>query len=379
MRALRILLAFGVVTILCPMGVSAVDGVNEINQTSILATTGFPYTIPASGSYVLTGNLTPPPGVGALVAGADNIEIDLDGFAIISPGGGGGPGIDSAGFTGLTVRHGVVQGFSGSAISAGTRSKVIETKLSGNGSGIVGAIDCLIVMNRIVDNLVGPGVDAQHCKIENNVIANNSVGISGGANVIVHNTIRGNLAGGVFEFGASTIQENMIIANTSFGISNGFAGAAPPPPPPPAAPGRTNIIGNTISDTLAGPPVGGRGISFGTPILANENTVSGNFGTGIICGPGCVVNRNAVNNNNLGGAVGGGGVTVGDGSAVSGNSISYNTGVGLTLPAAANASYTQNTMIGNVPGPQVASPATFTGPGAGGGNVCVGGIVGGCP
>jgi hypothetical protein len=72
-------------------------------------------------------------------------------------------------------------------------------------------------------------------------------------------------------------------------------------------------------------------------------------------------------------------VTVADGSTVSRNSITYNTGFGLTLPAAANASYTHNTIIGNAPGPQVASPPTFTGPPPAGGNVCAPGGVGGCP
>src|SRR4029450_8007901 len=67
MRAHRVRLVLYFVTFLCPIGAAAVDGVNEINQPSILAAGGFPYTIPAPGSYVLTGDLTPPPGAGALV------------------------------------------------------------------------------------------------------------------------------------------------------------------------------------------------------------------------------------------------------------------------------------------------------------------------
>ena len=116
MRVFRFLRVLGSVTILCPLAASAVDGVNEINQTSILAGGGFPHTITAPGSYRLTGDLAPPVAIGALVAGADNIEIDLNGFTIVSPGGGGANGIDSAGFTGLVVRRGVVQGFGGAAI-----------------------------------------------------------------------------------------------------------------------------------------------------------------------------------------------------------------------------------------------------------------------
>ena len=160
MRALRALLALGSVTLLCPIGAYAVDGVNEINVTSIVAAGGYPFTIPVPGSYVLTGDLAPPPGTGALVAGADNIEIDLNGFTITSPPGPAATGIDSAGFTGLTVRRGVVQGFGIAGMIAGTNSKVIETKLSGNGAGVTAAVDCLVVMNTIAGNAGAPACRA---------------------------------------------------------------------------------------------------------------------------------------------------------------------------------------------------------------------------
>ena len=159
MSVLRMLLVLGTVTVLCPVGAHAVDGVNEINDTSITAAGGYPYTIPASGSYVLTGNLTPPVAIGALVLGAANVEIDLNGFAITGAGGGGAIGIDSAGFGNLTVRGGTVEGFGGAAIAASTGSKVIETSLIGNGAGITGGSDCLIVMNTIGAN-GGTGVTA---------------------------------------------------------------------------------------------------------------------------------------------------------------------------------------------------------------------------
>jgi hypothetical protein len=69
MRTYRICLALGFVAFMCPIGAAAVDGVNEISQTSILAAGGFPYTISAPGSYVLTSDLAAPLGTGALVLG----------------------------------------------------------------------------------------------------------------------------------------------------------------------------------------------------------------------------------------------------------------------------------------------------------------------
>ena len=71
-------------------------------------------------------------------------------------------------------------------------------------------------------------MSAKNCKIENNVIAEQRRRRDrGGANVIVHNRIGSNAGGGILEFGASTIQQNVINGNILFGISDG----APPGDP----------------------------------------------------------------------------------------------------------------------------------------------------
>ena len=126
MYPLRMLLAIGIVTILCPIAAIAVDGVNEINQTSILAAGGFPYTIPAAGSYVLTGNLAPPGATGALVLGAANVVIDLNGFAITTSlplliGGGLLVGFGTSLGSGCTSGHGVC------GIARGSRRSLVAT------------------------------------------------------------------------------------------------------------------------------------------------------------------------------------------------------------------------------------------------------------
>ena len=72
----------------------AADGVVEINQAKALAggvtagdTAGFPVTLFANGSYVLTSDLdlaTPgaAPNTHAIVVNAGNVTIDLNGFSI---------------------------------------------------------------------------------------------------------------------------------------------------------------------------------------------------------------------------------------------------------------------------------------------------------
>src|SRR5947208_13936545 len=71
----------------------AVDGVVLINQSAALAgnvtpgdTPGFPVTISVSGSYRLSGNLTvPDANTTAIQITADDVTIDLNGFAIAGP------------------------------------------------------------------------------------------------------------------------------------------------------------------------------------------------------------------------------------------------------------------------------------------------------
>jgi hypothetical protein len=64
----------------------AVDGVTEINQTTITASGGFPYSISTSGSYRLTSNVTVPDvNTTAIVITAPGVTLDLNGFAILGP------------------------------------------------------------------------------------------------------------------------------------------------------------------------------------------------------------------------------------------------------------------------------------------------------
>jgi len=332
---------------------TAVDGVTEINDTSITAAGGYPFAIGASGSYVITSNLAPPVASGALVVAAANVEIDLNGFSILGSGGGAGAGIDATGFTGLTVRDGMISGMGGPGITGATEAKFLNLHVTGNGaSGIVAAY-CVVVESTITTN-VGSGVMAAHCKIENNVIRDNGdSGIDGLENVIVHNDILGNgvgsgIGGGILCFEGCTIHENVLRRNFGFGVSD-TPGAPPGPVPappgipflpmPPAGPAPSVITKNLIDGCPSG-----IGIYTNISDLISENTVTNHFADGIVCGASCTVLGNQVHNNNLPGTSNGG-MTVGPGSTVNDNSISFNTGIGLVLSP--TASYASNTLTGN--------------------------------
>ena len=344
----------------------AVDGVLELNHASILAAGGYPAVIGAPGSYVLTGNLTPPGGSDAIAVVGNNVTLDLNGFTIDGAGVGVN-GIFAPLVLGLTVRNGVVTGFSGTGIAAGASSKTFQVKVNGNGTGIGSATGCLIVES-VVESNAGRGIEATECKVENNVIANNGVGITGNTNVIVHNVIRANTGGGITGEGC-TIQQNVVTLNSVFGITDGFLGPGLPPPIPQPGLERTNIVGNTIESNL------GPGVTLGRPGVVADNTVSSNAGNGILCGPGCVVRGNTVTLNNQTSAPASGGIVVGAGANVSENSIFLNNGFGLNLPV--TAAYSQNTLLNNGPVNVVAIPAGAH-PTSGFMNLC-NGVVGPAP
>jgi hypothetical protein len=350
---LRTLAACVCAALLGVSGARAVDGVIEINDASIVAAGGYPAVIGTSGSYVLTGNLAALGGTDAIDVFAPDVTLDLNGFQIL--GVGVGTGISGVS-TGLTVRNGSVTGFT-TGIAAGAASKVFQVKTTGNaGTGISGSA-CLVVESTVDGN--GVGIAAQGCKVENNVIrGNTAAGILGMNNVIVHNHVEGNGGGGILTVGGGgTIQENVINMNATFGISDGILGPPPPTPQPPPGPlpERVDIRGNKIHGN--GGLAGGPGISFLFPVLISDNTVSGNTGSGVVCGYGCTLRGNLIDSNNTLALPASGGASVGDGGNVTDNSISFNSGFGLSISVFSG--YSQNTLNCNGPG---FVPVCFVGP-----------------
>ena len=96
------------------------NGVIEINQASVEASGGFPYTITEPGSYMLTGNLTVEDGDadGILIQTDNGVTLDLNGF-VIEGNGSSGTGVSSekeepdplSHFRNIELRNGTVRGF----------------------------------------------------------------------------------------------------------------------------------------------------------------------------------------------------------------------------------------------------------------------------
>lgn len=99
--------------VVVPICAFAIDGQVLINQSTVTAAGGFPYTITQSGSYKLSRNLTvSAPGVDAIDITADNVTLDLNGFTISGPGNLAvlSDGIFSQNFN-ITLKNGTVTGF----------------------------------------------------------------------------------------------------------------------------------------------------------------------------------------------------------------------------------------------------------------------------
>ena len=79
-------LAVALAMALIPAYAYAVDGQVLINQSTVNAAGGFPYTITQPGSYKLSGNLVVPLGVNGFEINADGVTIDLNGFSITGSG-----------------------------------------------------------------------------------------------------------------------------------------------------------------------------------------------------------------------------------------------------------------------------------------------------
>jgi hypothetical protein len=103
---------FIVATAVTFIALEASAEVIAIDQATVRAAGGFPFTISRPGSYKLTGNLNVPAGPNGIVIQASNVSLNLNGF-VITCAGGQGTGLVSDGdtvFTNLTVKNGNISG-----------------------------------------------------------------------------------------------------------------------------------------------------------------------------------------------------------------------------------------------------------------------------
>jgi hypothetical protein len=147
-----------------------------------------PYKITAEGSYYLTANLTATGSGAGITISANNVTLDLNGFALVGGGSGSVTGINvPAAQKNILIRNGTVRGWTNGGINASNASNsVIQgIRLSNNTASSI--------FFNIAGLSIGNGSTVKDCFVAQNT---NSTGISvGNASTVSGCVARGNSAG----------------------------------------------------------------------------------------------------------------------------------------------------------------------------------------
>jgi parallel beta-helix repeat protein len=238
------------------------------------------YVIDQPGSYYLTDNITAVSGKNGIKITADDVALDLNGFALIGTGGVRGVWASVA-LSNLTIQNGTVRSWGVRALALGDtdNSRVERLCIEYNNSGLQIRNGCVITGCTLSSNL-GIGIDAgSGCVIRDCAASFNSTSyvITVGAGcTIIDCSVSDSLGTGIYASSASKVSGCAVKWNTDHGIHVGYA---------------CLVVGNTCSDNSTGIYVSGtknriegnnvcngtRGIDVdGTNNIIIGNTASGN-------------------------------------------------------------------------------------------------------
>jgi hypothetical protein len=249
-----------------PACVFGVDGVVLINQATVMAAGGFPYTISQPGSYRLSGNLTvPDANTTAIFMNNDNITLDLNGFNILGPTvcvgvpvtscspTGTGYGVDFGRRRNISVRNGSVRGMG-------------SVGIAGDDGSTGGQVE-----NIHADSNGGLGIIIGYGKVTGNTATGNGqVGVLAANSVVTGNTATLNATDGFVVLDST--------ANGNVSSRNGRAGFNA---------GGGLVSGNTA--TLNG----SNGFNVECATLVTGNTATNNASQNLITfGTGCLLFAN---------------------------------------------------------------------------------------
>jgi hypothetical protein len=226
-------------------GAGADESVRTIDRCQELA-------VAERSSFVLVKDLYSY-GQDCLVLTANNISIDLNGFAISGVGTGKGI-IASSSIQGVTIRNGAVRGFA------------IGVSLGGSGNFVE---HIRVENNTDTGMFLGAGSIANHVVVQGNW---QNGAILSTACAFKDSSVRANgnspTSKGLSAGPGSTVTGNTFLANTGTGLFGSTGGT---------------VIGNTVTDTL------GTGISVICPSNLQQNTATSNTSSNILLvGDGCL-------------------------------------------------------------------------------------------
>jgi hypothetical protein len=268
-----------------------------------------PFTINTPGSYYLTTNLTGSGGNSGIIISADNVTLDLAGFALI----GVANSLDGVRATGtrynLRVHNGTVSAWRQDGVDAlaAENSHFENLRISGStGAGLKSGFGCSITQCK-ADGNGGTGIiaDDESTLMECTATYNRQDGISVGEGCVVKNCLAsGNSTNGIVTGDDCTIKDCTASRNAGTGV---VAGA-----------------GCTLVGCSAGVN-SGPGISTGGASTIQSCTARGNFEHGILPAYGSTVSDCIADDNGMIGIYGG------DGDTIKGCTTSFNGGNGIDV------------------------------------------------
>lgn len=163
--------------------------------------TSLPYTISASGSYYLTGDLSAP-GTGIII-NTDNVTLDLKGYSIIGTGSGYYQGISMTNRRNVEIRNGTIRNFGSRGIYSvgGKEHRIINLRIISNGHHGM--------------QLPGDGHLVKNCTVASNAASGILVG---GGCTLIGNTARDNRGSGIQVGAGCTVVSNTAYKNDMYGI-----------------------------------------------------------------------------------------------------------------------------------------------------------------
>lgn len=183
-----------------------------------------PYTISASGSYYLTGDLTTADPNGGISMEANDITLDLMGYSLTGSGISAGVWMGYSPKSNIEVRNGTVRNFQAGVVAmfASHRNvRIIGLRVYGNtlGGVILEAQGCLVKDCTVSGNGEWGITCGEASTVVDNVIHDNNYGIrAGSGNTITGNTVTDNNNVGISADNVCTVAENTVVNTNGYGI-----------------------------------------------------------------------------------------------------------------------------------------------------------------
>ena len=201
-----------------------------INATNTPGDAGSTFKITQPGAYYLSGNVTGVSAKAGIVIAADNVTLDLDGFALLGVAGSLDGIATDAAHRNLTIRNGTIAGWGQDGIDltqgviAGTfqSGSLLENVQASNCSarGIVTGVNSVLKACQAIDNN-SEGIHVGESSSISSCLAYSNTGIGysiSAACTLVNCSADGNTGGGYRLLGGSSIHHCSAYSNGTAGI-----------------------------------------------------------------------------------------------------------------------------------------------------------------